>query len=396
MRKYILITGGELYNKGAQAMTFIAVDQMKKKYPDHEIVLFSHRDANRLNIDKEKYNFTFMPFPEFGAAVSLITGLRKNHYSSKDKQGYFDKYQHIFENAKLMLDISGYAIGSNWGSIASRAYLRRIIVAKYFKIPVFLMPQSFGPFNYSGKDASLIKWEIHHYFRYPKLIMAREQESLEAVKVICHKANVIKTYDMVLQTPEININNVYKSIPRFNSYSIYSGSVAIIPNSKNNKYGNADENEALYREIIDKLLRQQKHIYLLYHASEDKELCEALKINYYSEEDHVHFIDDELNCIEFENLVRQFEFVVASRYHSIVHSYKQKIPAIIIGWANKYQELSQVFHQEKYCFNVNFNNSELIMEAIDDLILNWEKESIIIGKALELIQSNSVFENVTI
>ena len=29
--KNIIITGGELFNKGAQAMTFITVDEMKKR-----------------------------------------------------------------------------------------------------------------------------------------------------------------------------------------------------------------------------------------------------------------------------------------------------------------------------------------------------------------------------
>ena len=34
MKKYILVTGGELRNKGAQAMTFITVDQIAKKFPE--------------------------------------------------------------------------------------------------------------------------------------------------------------------------------------------------------------------------------------------------------------------------------------------------------------------------------------------------------------------------
>lgn len=34
MKKYILVTGGELRNKGAQAMTFITVDQIAKKFSE--------------------------------------------------------------------------------------------------------------------------------------------------------------------------------------------------------------------------------------------------------------------------------------------------------------------------------------------------------------------------
>ena len=45
--KNIIITGGELFNKGAQAMTFIAVDEMKKRFPDHQILVLSEMDLQR-------------------------------------------------------------------------------------------------------------------------------------------------------------------------------------------------------------------------------------------------------------------------------------------------------------------------------------------------------------
>ena len=44
---YILITGGNLINKGAQAMTFIAVDEIKRRFPDREVVVISDVDAAR-------------------------------------------------------------------------------------------------------------------------------------------------------------------------------------------------------------------------------------------------------------------------------------------------------------------------------------------------------------
>ena len=37
----IIITGGELFNKGAQAMTFVTVNELKKRFPDHQIYLLS-------------------------------------------------------------------------------------------------------------------------------------------------------------------------------------------------------------------------------------------------------------------------------------------------------------------------------------------------------------------
>lgn len=40
----VIITGGELFNKGAQAMTFIAVDELRRRFPEHQIFLLSEMD----------------------------------------------------------------------------------------------------------------------------------------------------------------------------------------------------------------------------------------------------------------------------------------------------------------------------------------------------------------
>ena len=45
--KNIIITGGELFNKGAQAMTFITVDEIKKRFSDHRILVLSEMDLKR-------------------------------------------------------------------------------------------------------------------------------------------------------------------------------------------------------------------------------------------------------------------------------------------------------------------------------------------------------------
>ena len=57
MKRNILITGGELFNKGAQSMTFITVNELKKRFPNHEILLSSSRDFKRDYEEKQQYNF---------------------------------------------------------------------------------------------------------------------------------------------------------------------------------------------------------------------------------------------------------------------------------------------------------------------------------------------------
>lgn len=54
MNKYILITGAGMHNIGAQAMMYIAVDEMRKRYPEIDIYVKAIKPD-----DYEKFSFSF-------------------------------------------------------------------------------------------------------------------------------------------------------------------------------------------------------------------------------------------------------------------------------------------------------------------------------------------------
>ena len=76
-KKYILITGGELKNKGAQAMTFITVDQIAKRYPECKVLLLSNQDYVRSDEEKANYKFDILPFVNIKRVLALSSPLRK-------------------------------------------------------------------------------------------------------------------------------------------------------------------------------------------------------------------------------------------------------------------------------------------------------------------------------
>ena len=59
--KYIIV-GGEFNNKGAEAMVFSAISQIRKKDPCAEIVIF---DANNYNPYQDDLNAKYFYFPSF-------------------------------------------------------------------------------------------------------------------------------------------------------------------------------------------------------------------------------------------------------------------------------------------------------------------------------------------
>lgn len=392
--KYSLLVGGELCNKGAQSMTYISVNEIKSRFPDRKIVLFSDRDFKCDNQSKLEYAFDILPSIDLKTAFYFLGGLYKIIAKSKGIDiNKVNKLKAILGNSDMMIDISGYQLGSNWGVLRMLTYIFRIKVAKKYNLKVYLMPQSFGPFNFSGFKGLWIKMMIKSSLKYPKIIYAREKEGFDSLKEQFNLNNVVLSKDLVLLNKSINMNHIFKKIPKICVFEMKGrDNVAIIPNMKNFKYGNQEKIIMLYEKIIERLLSYGKNIYLLRHAVEDVEACNILK-DKFQQNNKVILLTNEFSCIEFDALVSKFNYIIASRYHSIVHAYKNSVPCIAIGWATKYHELLSSFKQEQYIFDVRQNyDLELVRMALYKMNINYKAESTVIKTILTETQNNNVFD----
>ena len=104
-------------------------------------------------------------------------------------------------------------------------------------------------------------------------------------------------------------------------------------------------------------LYQITGIYLVAHAGEDLEMCKEVKRRI-NNNDSVVLIDHVLYSFNYEAFVSNMDFVIASRYHSLIHAYKKSTPAIILGWAEKYEELAKKLIEE---VGENIHKLELIL-----------------------------------
>lgn len=397
MKKYILIIGGELFNKGAQAMTFVTVDEMKKRYPDRKVILLSDIDYKRNQKEKDKYLFDIKPM-NFALCNILLGGIYKFIWKIKSKEKNKDKYMeyasdlfNIFKDSDIMIDISGYGLSSQWSIRSSIYYLLRVKLAKKHGIKVYIMPQSFGPFKYKGIYKPIMNYLIKKHMKYAKIIYTREKEGYKYLHDEFNLNNVVESKDLVLLNKGINVNNVYKNSSEvLNKYNV--DGVAIVPNMRNFDHGNKDQIMRLYETIINKVIDANKNIYLVRHSFEDMEACKLIKERF-KNNDKVVLMTDDMSCLEFDEVVKDFDFLIASRFHSIVHAYKTGVPCIALGWATKYNELLSTFKQEKYIFDVR-NNIDMknVENAVDSMLLNYQNESKGISEVLDKLQTTNVFD----
>jgi colanic acid/amylovoran biosynthesis protein len=183
-------------------------------------------------------------------------------------------------------------------------------------------------------------------------------------------------------------------IPSESLPEIVSPAVGIIPNLKTWQYGGAQQMESVFKTAIQYLLDSRQNVYLLAHSKEDLALCKQFKATF-NAEDSVKLISEEYDCIMLQKILGRLDFVLASRYHSIVHAFKETVPVIAIGWAEKYAELLDLFGQSKYLFDVREKiDSTQILSAIANMNTHLKANRDKINTQLGVIQKNNIFDRI--
>ena len=219
----------------------------------------------------------------------------------------------------------------------------------------------------------------------------RETAALEYAQKFT-KSNVEQSYDIVLQNKEYNFSNIFSKKMSFKKVPIIPNSVGIIPSIRVAENINPNLLFDTYKSLINLMVGHGMTVYILRHSQEDLKICKDIKGLFHKDE-RVRLIQDDLNAIELENVLEQFNFVIASRYHSIIHSYKKGVPALIIGWAQKYSELVREFGQMEYYFDCKTKTDmDDISAGLIKMIENRAHEKKKITSKAHSISHNNIFD----
>lgn len=100
-----------------------------------------------------------------------------------------------------------------------------------------------------------------------------------------------------------------------------------------------------------------------------------------------------MDCLEFNQFIQSFDYIIGSRYHAIVHAYKNSVPCIVLGWADKYRELLKQFGQEKYMFDVRADiDQEAVLQSVICMENQWMTEKRVIERCLQKYQKYNCFD----
>ncbi len=400
----ILITGANFANKGAQAMLFVTISEARKRYPNANIFYTTREKCGKRNGLKfyalNKHTF-LNAFAMKTSSVNIFENffrasfLAMKSFLKKDFSAIYSDYAYVklIDKIDLILDVSGFNLSSMFSVKTNDLYLQFIHYAKKCKIPVILLPQSFGPFNYPENDSRYLPI-MDEILSSPKLIFAREKAGYDLLTQKLDLKNVILSSDLVLQNKEINWETIFETnyLPKFDMTIKDGHKVALVPNKKIiDKCPHIDIYH-LYHAIIRTALSKNRIVYLIFHSSEDCRICKAIK-KMFPDNPSVILIQQELNCYDYEKIISGFDYVIASRFHSIVNAFKHQIPCLGLGWAEKYQELFQSLGQQDYMLDMRKDiTCEEVLTHLDKLDQNYLSEKSVIKDKLNMIQENNCFD----
>ena len=386
----LIIAGGGLVNKGAQAMTLISICELKKRYPDHRILLLAWDVSPEAQKHHAMYDLKLLQVPPIKFAQAAKDPLKRALFSLRYGKA-FREIDEIYRNTDLLLDISGYALGSNWSAKVCHDYLDNIEFALAYDIPVYLMPQSFGPFCYQDEAGRSVDARTRRLLPQVRQIFAREQEGYDALITHYGLSNVTLSKDLVLTSTIHDYTGALREQVLLSLPEMPECSMCVIPNVR---VGDSGTNDilALYQAAVTAGLEQGLTVYITHHSTQDIDLCVSLKA-LFAQDNRVILLDRDHSCIEFNELVKQFRFLVASRFHALVHALKNGIPCVALGWAVKYHDLMNLFDQGAYVFDLREETDpESIRAAVIAMNTHFSAESHKIRHVLPALQQENVFD----
>ena len=386
-------------NKGSQAMFLTLCFSLKKVFKDCEVYGFSNKYDS-----PEKYSLKLLPYDDYTRIVlnkrlsmvpflvPLLTNLAGIWKKTDKWKGKIPELEKALREADAIFDASGYTLGSGWPKGGGELLLQTIRLAKRHNKKIILMPQSFGPFDWEGDNTAFLE-SVKKELAYCTKIYAREKEGYECLLSL-GLTNVELSSDMVIREDLFpTASDIYAS-PSMASEVEYPapGSVGFIINENVFRIGDSDAVFDLYAKLLDRLTDNGEKIYVLNTSTADTHLVEKV-LNMMRDRSKVSIINGEYSSPELIDIIGRFKYVVASRYHSVVFAYRGAVPAIILGWASKYQDLAEHFQQQDYVFDIRELGVDQLLKQVDHMADNHEDESKKIKKCLERVQATSVIED---
>lgn len=373
MKKVLIVPSNTDLNRGDQSLTWASITIAKEVF-NEEVSIFLYRTKGKLaektktNHQTEKLGYPFLTrilshprrddtnnevnFSKlilikwgFRALFDLVgTFLLLSRFKLINKLGiqFLNNEQrhtyHAFKDLDALF-VKGGGFLHSYGSLVDPYImyfqLFDVFLAKKYKVPVFILPNSIGPLK-NGFAKKIVLAAL----KYAKVVYVRESTSLEFLK---------KHDILALKSPDLGFY-LKPSKQDFESYLQEKGvplddKKCVAITLRPYRFDGSPNADQLYenyltqiKEYIENLLTNDISVTLMAHtlgpsAHEDDTI--PLKEIYNAMEAHKDFIylhDRNLNSEDLEKIYSYYDLVVGTRFHSVIFSLNVNTPALAIAY----------------------------------------------------------------
>jgi len=411
----VVINGAGFVNKGAEAMARTVQTELARRLPDCEFFLWrpTQRDCRpalnggfspfQLPFDRKNEFWSWSRGRRFGLLFWSLLELGRT-WDFRNIHAAFAPGRRLGRacgcylrrsgvDFGVLVDISGFAYGDAWGT----GDFRRIEpLMEYFRStgrPVVFMPQAWGAFDEPPVRQALRQLLGHENTSF----YSRDERSCRYLEQALEKpaGSVSVTPDIVfgfqggtLDQGEHLLRNMGCALGR--------PIVGLAPNVRAYERASGKGMRNSYLQALVKLVEhcQSNHeIDMVLQANEiasaddqldDRYLCSliAAKIN---NPRRCFMTRESLTAEATKALVGRFDYLIGSRFHSLVFAFSQGVPGMGLGWSHKYRELFSLFGMEDRVQECQQSHPEALIEMFEK---GWaerkERREHILKKAKQL------------
>ncbi len=341
----ILITLGSFQNKGAEALILTARRFLRERFPSCELFAPSCDPSSQQRVRSEDIR-----------AVAIPTGrhrLRKladlvRSYLGLGNTNLRRWLEHDLPPLRGVVDISGFAYGDQWGWRRTAHGWWFYSAIDSMGAAVVFLPQAWGAFT--GFKIRLAACQL---LKRATLVYARDRESYQALADL----NAIPD-DRLRMAPDIAFH--FRGDPPETGKRILTESgipvgkqpiLALTPNMRAfERSGNLDGSGSPYLDFLCHVVRDTVGstdcLVVLVphetkpsgHARDDCWLTRRIREDT-GLADRVFALEGEHTAAQLKSIIANADFLVGSRYHSLIAALSHRVPAVAIGWSHKYAQL---------------------------------------------------------
>jgi len=222
-------------------------------------------------------------------------------------------------------------------------------------------------------------------------LFARDKQSYDYVRAITPYP------DRVFNAPDITL--FYDSENKLKEEG--RGSLkycCIIPNTRMLDQGEEDWGKsyvALLKASAQRVIRSGLIVYVLLHTDEEGDLAIASEVVNDLPKGKVKLVEEK-DALKIKDIIGNSEFVIGSRYHSLVAAFSKGVPSVCMGWSHKYDMLYRDFGvgefviskadkgdiEKKIDFLLEKKNNSMYREKIKSVLTKMKSKN---GKMWDLV-----------